>query len=150
MSPYEALLDASRLEDSLVETLSAKEAETHANEDIVIVIDESASEGQFRSFLEYYTNADQALDSDQEDAVGKFLDDLKYVASGIHLDNGIGTTTIAILKSSESKSLLGEFFDSTRDATLARMPSGKILATHTLQADSNSTGGLLDALLSRT
>lgn len=150
MSPYEALLDAPRLEDSLGETLSAKEAETLANDDIVIVLGESAFKGQFRSFLEYYTNADQSLDSDQEDAVGKFLDDLKYVVSGIHLDNGIGTTTIASLKSSDSKSLLGEFFDSTRDATLARMPSGKILATHALQADSNNTGGLLGALLSKT
>jgi len=150
MSPYEALLDDPRLEDSLGETLSAKEAETLANDDIVIVLGESAFKGQFRSFLEYYTNADQSLDSDQEDAVGKFLDDLKYVVSGIHLDNGIGTTTIASLKSSDSKSLLGEFFDNTRDATLARMPSGKILATHALQADSNNTGGLLGALLSKT
>jgi hypothetical protein len=150
MSPYEALLDAPGLEDSLVANLSAKEAETLANDDIVIVLGESAFEGQFRSFLNYYTNSDQSLDSDQEDAVSKFLDDLKYVVSGIHLDNGIGTTTIASLKSSDTKSLLGEFFDCTRDATLARMPSGKILATHALQADSNSTGGLLGALLSRT
>ncbi|MDB4807572.1 hypothetical protein OAH22_01820, partial [bacterium] len=90
------------------------------------------------------------MSASQDDNVRKFLDDLQYAACGIHLDTGIGTTMIAGLKSLDSKNLLGEFFDSTRDTTLARMPRGKILTTHALQADSKTTGGVLGSILSIT
>ncbi len=144
MSTSEALLDTPKPEDSLLENLSAKDKEILASDDMLIVLGQSAFEGSFRSFL------NSSISAIQDDIVCKFLDDLKYAACGIRLDTGIGTTTIAGLKSLDSKNLLGGFFDSTRDTTLARIPSGKILATHALQADSKTTGGLLGSILSIT
>ena len=144
MSTSEALLDTPKPEDSLLEHLSAKDKEILASDDILIVLGQSAFEGDFRSFL------NSSMIASQDDIVGKFLDNLKYAACGIRLDTGIGTTTIAGLKSLDSKKLLGGFFDSTRATTLARVPSGKILVTHALQADSKTTGGLLGSILSIT
>ncbi len=111
---------------------------------MLIVLGQSAFEGDFRDFL------NSSMSASQDDNVRKFLDDLKYAACGIRLDTGIGTTMIAGLKSLDSKNLLGEFFDSTRDTTLARMPRGKILTTHALQANSKTTGGVLGSILSIT
>ncbi len=144
MSTSEALLDTPKPAESLSENLSAKDKEILASDDMLIVLGQSAFEGDFRDFL------NSSMSASQDDNVRKFLDDLKYAACGIRLDTGIGTTMIAGLKSLDSKNLLGEFFDSTRDTTLARMPRGKILATHALQADSKTTGGVLGTILSIT
>lgn len=144
MSTSKALLAPPKPADSLLENLSDKDKEILASDDMLIVLGQSAFEGDFRPFL------DSSMSATQDDNVRKFLDDLKYAACGIRLDTGIGTTTIAGLKSLDSKNLLGEFFDSTRDTTLARMPRGKILATHALQADSKTTGGVLGTILSIT
>ncbi len=142
MSTSKAVLDAPKLEDSLLENLTAKDKQILASDDLLIVLGQSAFASQFRFFW------DSSISASQDETVSKFLDDLKYVACGIRLDTGIGTTTIAGLKSFDSKKLLGESFDSKRDTTLARIPSGKILATHALQADSKTTDGLLGAILS--
>ncbi len=144
MSTSEALLDTPKPAESLSENLSAKDKEILASDDMLIVLGQSAFEGDFRDFL------NSSMSASQDDNVRKFLDDLKYAACGIRLDTGIGTTMIAGLKSLDSKNLLGEFFDSTRDTTLARMPRGKILTTHALQADSKTTGGVLGSILSIT
>ncbi len=144
MSTSEALLDTPKPPESLSENLSAKDKEILASDDMLIVLGQSAFEGDFRDFL------NSSMSASQDDNVRKFLDDLKYAACGIRLDTGIGTTMIAGLKSLDSKNLLGEFFDSTRDTTLARMPRGKILTTHALQADSKTTGGVLGSILSIT
>ena len=144
MSTSQELLDTPKPSDSLLENLSAKDREILTGDDILIVLGQSAFEDDFRPFF------GSSLSASDEEIVGKFLDDLKYAVCGIRIDTGIGTTTIAGLKSLDSRNLLGEFFDSTRDTTLARMPTGKILATHALQADSKTTGGILGSILSIT
>lgn len=144
MSSSESLLDTLKPEDSLLGNLSSKDKEILANDDMVIVLGQAAFDGYVRDYLNYLVNPSQ------KDTLTRFFDDLRCVVSGIHIAHGIGTTTIANLKSSDSTSLVGESFDSTRDSTLAKLPSGKILATHALQADSKTTGGLLGSLLSIT
>ncbi len=144
MSSSEALLDTPKPANSLSENLSAEDKEILASDDMIIVLGQSAFEGDLRNFL------NSSMSASQDDNVRKFFDDLKYAACGIRLGTGIGTTMIAGLKNLDSKNLLGELFDSTRDTTLARMPRGKILATHALQADSKTTGGVLGSILSIT
>ena len=144
MSTSQELLDTPKPADSLSENIPTQDKEILSGDDILIVLGQSAFEDDFRPFF------GSSLRASDEEIVGKFLDDLKYAACGIRLDTGIGTTTIAGLKSLDSKNLLGGSFDSTRDATLARMPSGKILVTHALQADSKTTGGILGSILSIT
>ena len=149
MGSSEALLDMPPLEDSLLKNLSAKDQESLLSQDMVVVFGQSAFEGECRSLLDYVLNEGEPNDPDYDHTIGNVLDDLKYVVSGIHFEKGITTTTIASLKNSDKEALLGELFDDTQDATLARMPKGKILVTHALQADGNTTGGLLGSLLSK-
>lgn len=144
MSTSQELLDTPKPADSLSENLSGKDKEILSSDDMLIVLGQSAFEYDFRPVV------GSSLSASDEESVGKLLDDLKYAVCGIRIDTGIGTTTIAGLKSLDSKNLLGESFDSTHDTKLARIPAGKILATHALQADSKTTGGILGSILSIT
>ena len=149
MSTSKSLLDSTMLDESFEKLIPSHDAEILATDDVVITLGQSAFVGPVRVFLDYiiYQGADKQGEVEE---LKNFFDDLRYIASGIRLDKGISSTTIASLNKSTLKDILSESFDSKRNATLARIPSGKILASHALQADGKTTGGLLGSLLSNT
>ena len=143
LSTTKAILKDATLDASLAKTVSRDDQKTLAADDIVITLGKPALEDS------YLTGAVNQT-TDFEDELAQLMDDVQYVVSGIRLDRGIGATVIARLKSEDSSQLLGAFFDSQGDATLARMPRGKVLAAHALQADSETTGGLMGWLLDQS
>lgn len=150
MSTSKSLLDSPMLDDSFEKLIPSHDAEILATDDAVITLGQSAFAGPLRMFLDYIIYQGDPHKQGEVEELKNFFDDLRYMACGIRLDKGIGSTTIASLNKSTLKDILGDSFDSRRDATLIRIPMGKILASHALQADGKTTGGLLGSLLSNT
>ena len=143
-----SLLDTPEIEHSLEKVIPPNDAKVLANDDFVLALGQSAFEGPLRTLLSYLFDSNNSLPAKQKKEINQFLDELKYVIMGIRLDDGIASTTIARLKNPNPTLLSGDSFTISGDATLARLPAGKILVTHALQADSDSTGGIMGSLLS--